>query len=72
MKGRFRVPPEPLASSPAPAPPYVPKEEKREGCTCDTEEHEAHPCPYEEEIHDNHEDHCTCCPVCTQHCREEI
>jgi hypothetical protein len=41
------------------------------GCTCG-EDREPHPCPYSEEINDNHEDECTCCPVCTERCAEEV
>jgi len=34
---------------------------------------EPHPCPYQEEINDNHDPECcTCCPECEQQCRDDI
>ena len=43
-----------------------------EGWTCH-EDHEPHPCPYAEEINDDHDqEYCTCCPVCEQHCQDSI
>jgi hypothetical protein len=29
-----------------------------------------HPCPFEEEINDNPDELCTCCPDCEQECAE--
>lgn len=31
-----------------------------------------HTCPYREELSDDPNDHCTCCPDCTDLCREDI
>jgi len=33
---------------------------------------EPHGCPYEEDINDNHEFRCSCCPSCTQECVDDI
>ena len=34
---------------------------------------EAHPCPFEEEINDDHNpEYCTCCDDCTQGCKDDI
>ena len=36
-------------------------------CKCNKAE-EPHPCPYSEEINDDHETLCTCCKECRQEC----
>jgi hypothetical protein len=55
--------------------------EDDETCTCERRAapkhglvvvHEPHPCPYQEEINDDHEFRCDCCPACTQECRWDI
>ena len=33
---------------------------------------EMHPCPYLEEIYDNHEDVCTCCDDCSYECFMDV
>lgn len=47
-------------------------EGRRAGCTCESEFHEAHTCPYSEEINDDSQSLCHCCPVCTQECADDI
>ncbi len=42
-----------------------------ESCTCDRE-YEEHTCPFSEEINDDHESLCTCCPYHEQQCREDV
>lgn len=41
-------------------------------CTCETEEHEMHACPYAVEFGDCDDEHCNCCPDCTQQCAMDI
>lgn len=41
-------------------------------CTCNTEEHEEHTCPFLEEIHDDDESLCNCCLECEYQCAMEI
>jgi hypothetical protein len=41
-------------------------------CTCDEYEWEEHNCPFSEEILDDPEDYCTCCPYCAQECSYNI
>jgi len=45
---------------------------KIEGCTCETEEIEWHPCPYAEDINDDHETMCKCCDTCEHECLQDI
>ncbi len=45
---------------------------EEEGCTCDMEIIEPHSCPYSEEIDEDYEFECTCCPVCTKNCQDSI
>jgi len=45
--------------------------EDKTQCTCDRE-HEEHPCPYQEDINNNIEYVCSCCPHCEQQCRMDI
>ena len=41
-------------------------------CTCN-ERYEPHPCPYQEDVWDNHDpEYCTCCPYCTDECAANI
>jgi len=47
-------------------------EELNDHCTCDEYEWEEQPCPYSEEINEDHEDYCNCCPYCTQDCLDNI
>lgn len=46
--------------------------EAEEKCRCGNPAAELHPCPSEEELHDNHEPICRCCDACVQRCCEEI
>lgn len=46
-------------------------EESRNSCTCDTYEWLGHPCPYQEDINDDHDSVCHCCPFCSQQCYED-
>jgi hypothetical protein len=45
-------------------------------CTCETETHDPHPCPYAEEFKPPNEpvdeEHCTCCPYCESQCAMDI
>ncbi len=34
--------------------------------------YEPHGCPFAEEVHDNYEFQCTCCPLCTYECSMDI
>jgi hypothetical protein len=36
------------------------------------EKQEPHPCPYQEEMNDDRETLCTCCPDCEKNCRLSI
>lgn len=40
-------------------------------CTC-VYKWKSHSCPFQEDVWDNHEDYCTCCPFCEQECLEAI
>jgi hypothetical protein len=42
-------------------------------CTCD-ENRDAplHPCPYQEDVHNNPEPCCTCCDYCVGECAMDI
>ena len=40
-------------------------------CTCDTEEHEEHSCPFSEDVH-GEEKTCRCCPHCYEDCVDSI
>lgn len=45
----------------------------RDKCTCEEFEWEPHPCPFQEDVWDNHDpEYCTCCPYCTQQCAWDI
>jgi hypothetical protein len=33
---------------------------------------ELHPCPFQQEIHENNANWCRCCPVCVENCTDEI
>ncbi len=40
---------------------------------CQNPDSDPHPCPYAEEINDDHDpEYCTCCDECTQNCFDEI
>ena len=41
-------------------------------CTCDEYDWPEQSCPYSEEINDDPEDYCNCCPFCTQNCFDNI
>ncbi len=43
-----------------------------ESCTCDMDEWSGHTCPYEEDINDDHDSVCHCCPFCEQQCYDDI
>lgn len=42
-----------------------------ETCTCESEEHDSHMCPYAMELYDSEEE-CTCCPYCEEQCAQDI
>ena len=43
------------------------------GRNCNNEAtREMHPCPYQEDIWDNHDDSCFCCEDCTHECAMDI
>lgn len=43
-----------------------------ENCTCETDgPFEPHPCPFDEAINDGSKE-CTCCPFCTENCKDSI
>ncbi len=46
-------------------------DEETDKCTCDIE-YEEHTCPFSEEIHDDHESLCTCCPYCEHNCAMDV
>lgn len=50
----------------------VKQERLVEGCTCDVGYHEAHICPFNEEINDDYETLCNCCSYCVEQCSYEI
>ena len=37
-------------------------------CTCDKYQYEEHVCPYSEEINNNSDYLCNCCPYCEHQC----
>jgi hypothetical protein len=42
-------------------------------CTCYKFDWEPHPCPYQQDIHDDHDpDYCCCCPYCVTQCALDI
>ena len=41
-------------------------------CTCGEYDWPEQSCPYSEEINDDPEDYCNCCPFCTQNCSDNI
>jgi len=41
-------------------------------CTCDTESHDEHTCPFSEDIHNDSETMCTCCEYCEDQCAQDI
>lgn len=47
-------------------------------CTCNEEDHEPHPCPYNQDVYNEaylpEEEWilCTCCPECTYQCAMDI
>lgn len=43
-----------------------------EKCTCKEQCYEEHPCPFAQEICDDHEKRCNCCPYCTYQCAMDI
>lgn len=43
----------------------------RDGCK-NPPSGEMHPCPYQEDINDEHEDYCFCCEDCQQECADDI
>lgn len=45
--------------------------DRPEGCTCDTEYHDSHTCPYGQEIEGSCEE-CHCCPVCEERCAQDL
>jgi hypothetical protein len=40
-------------------------------CTCGSE-HEEHTCPFSEELNDDYETMCKCCPYCRYQCAQDI
>ena len=43
-----------------------------EKCTCKEQQYEPHPCPFAQEIGDDHENRCSCCQYCTYQCAMDI
>ena len=43
-----------------------------EKCTCDSDCYDEHPCPFEEDVNDNSDSTCNCCPYCTYQCGLDI
>ena len=43
-----------------------------DGCTCSIEFYDEHGCPFREEINDDYESMCNCCPACTHACAMDI
>jgi len=41
-------------------------------CRCGGDEVDEHTCPYAEDINDDHETLCRCCPKCQQDCADDI
>jgi hypothetical protein len=41
-------------------------------CNCEGRTEEMHPCPFQEEIWDQHEDSCNCCDDCSYECMLDI
>ena len=41
-------------------------------CTCDSELHGEHSCPYQCDVNDDDEFECSCCEFCTQECADDI
>lgn len=50
----------------------IKEENLGKGCTCDVSYHEAHTCPFNEEINDDYETLCNCCSYCIEQCSYEI
>jgi len=49
------------------------REKEKSVCTCESEHHEEHPCPYNLEFSDGEDDTpCNCCPYCTGNCADDI
>jgi len=44
----------------------------RDSCENPVESDELHPCPFDEEINDNHDARCNCCEECTNECAMDI
>lgn len=42
-----------------------------EVCTCNLKTYEIDGCPYQSDVHDNHEAHCGCCPYCAYQCAQD-
>lgn len=45
---------------------------KAEGCTCLEGGAAEHVCPYDEDVHNDPDSVCACCPACTQECINDI
>jgi hypothetical protein len=43
-----------------------------ECCTCDKHHYDEHTCPFAEEINDDSETLCNCCPYCEYQCAMDI
>jgi len=40
-------------------------------CTCDSETHDLHICPLKEARGEENQ-YCSCCPFCTDQCRDDV
>jgi hypothetical protein len=47
--------------------------ENNDQCTCDEmDPDDEHPCPFAEDVNDDHENMCACCPYCEERCADDI
>ena len=49
----------------------IPTGEEKEGCTC-SNGYDDHTCPFSEEIHNDSDSLCNCCPECEYQCGQDI
>ncbi len=48
------------------------KEDIFDRCTCKEKVYALHLCTYKEDVNDDNESECRCCPYCTQECCDDI
>jgi len=41
-------------------------------CSCPGDKPEPHECPFQADVHDDHEFLCRCCAKCENECRDDI